>query len=72
MNRQGEVLVATAAEVLAELSHFRAVGSDDPVKTDLELTCLVCGAVVCDIEAGDGLEGLAQIVLDHEHTGRVG
>lgn len=47
------------------LKDFEAVRSDDLVKTDLELTCLVCGTVVCDIEAGDNIGILASVVRDH-------
>lgn len=62
-------LIRTAAEALRELSHFTAAGSGDPAKTDLELTCQVCGARVCDVEAGDGLDVLASAALDHQHAG---
>jgi hypothetical protein len=48
------------------LARFTAEQSDDEVKRDLELTCEACGAVVCDIEAGDSLSSLAGCANDHE------
>lgn len=44
---------------------FEAVASDDAVKTDLELTCLLCAEVVCDIEHGDRLSILLSVAEDH-------
>lgn len=39
--------------------------SDDSVKTDLELTCSLCGKCLCDAEAGDSIEVLASVATDH-------
>lgn len=39
--------------------------SDDPVKSDLELTCNVCGAYVCDAEDRYTLQALALTAADH-------
>lgn len=47
------------------LDRFECLQSDDEVKTDLELTCVDCGEVVCDVEAGDILGVLARTVSDH-------
>lgn len=48
------------------LSGFEARQSADEVKTDPELTCVECGAVVCDIEHGDTLATLVATAIDHE------
>lgn len=42
-----------------------AKASRDPVKVDLELCCTGCGAHLCDIEAGDTLQVLADVADDH-------
>jgi hypothetical protein len=47
------------------LRDFQAVQSDDIVKSDLELTCLRCGEVVCDVEHEDTLETLVNVALNH-------
>ena len=47
------------------LHRFEAKASDDDLKTDLELTCVDCGKVICDIEAGDTLDVLARTADDH-------
>ena len=47
---------------------FETVASDDEVKTDLELTCMRCGGVVCDVEAGDDLHTLVGVATDHLTT----
>lgn len=52
----------------AVLADFEAVRSDDAVKTDLELTCLRCGAHVCDVENGDTLDVLARVAADHSKS----
>jgi hypothetical protein len=44
---------------------FEARQSDDVVKTDLELPCIDCGEVVCDMEHVDSLEVLVSVVLEH-------
>ena len=47
------------------IDQFSARDSDDIVKSDLELTCDFCDAIVCDIEAGDNLLVLVKTALDH-------
>ncbi|WP_431983795.1 hypothetical protein [Streptomyces qinglanensis] len=42
--------------------------SADSVKTDLELTHTGCGERLCDVEAGDTLLMLIEMVADHETT----
>lgn len=37
---------------------FEARQSDDPAKSELELTCIDCGTVLCDVQAGDTLTAL--------------
>ncbi|MBA9005856.1 hypothetical protein [Thermomonospora cellulosilytica] len=44
---------------------FEARQSDDPAKRDLELTCIRCRRVVCDIEHGDSLLVLADTAATH-------
>ena len=44
---------------------FEARQSDDDMKTDLELTCVECGAVLCDVEADDSLGTLLGVAADH-------
>jgi hypothetical protein len=39
--------------------------STDSVKMDLELVCLDCGEHLCDAEAGDRLDILADVADDH-------
>ncbi|WP_336794164.1 hypothetical protein [Gordonia malaquae] len=39
--------------------------SNDPVKTDLELTCDLCGTALCDVEDGDSLNALASTADEH-------
>jgi hypothetical protein len=51
-----------AVNDLDSLAQFSALASDD---TDLELTCDSCGAVVCDIQAGDSLSSLADMADQH-------
>lgn len=56
----------TLSDQLRErLDAFQAVQSDDIVKTDLELTCLRCGEVVCDVEHQDTLLILVDTALTH-------
>lgn len=38
---------------LDPLAQFTALASDDDVKRNLELTCDVCGIVICDIKHDD-------------------
>ena len=52
--------------VLEFLEGFEARQSDDIVKNDLELTCVTCHVVICDIEHGDTLAVLTRTALDHE------
>jgi len=47
------------------MGKFECRQSDDDVKRDLELTCVVCGVHVCDVEAGDMLETLVAVAADH-------
>ena len=47
------------------LGQFRLQASDDPVKTDLELTCQRCGMHVCDVEHGDTLLVLVETAERH-------
>lgn len=47
------------------LHRFDLKQSDDPVKTDLELTCSECGEVLCDVEADDNLGVLATVADNH-------
>lgn len=39
--------------------------SDDPAKRDLEWTCTICGAVLCDVQDGDTLAVLYDTAADH-------
>lgn len=55
----------TTAEALR---NFQARASSDPVKTDLELTCLLCGESVCDIEHEDTLNILVDVAIEHAAT----
>lgn len=48
---------------------FEARRSDDEVKTDLELTCVLCGAVLCDIEHEDTVAVLMRVIDDHDCEG---
>jgi hypothetical protein len=52
------------ADVVA-LQRFEALRSSDDVKTDLELTCIECKAVLCDIEDGDSLATLVRVTTEH-------
>ena len=47
------------------LHRFEARQSDDDLKIDLELTCVDCATVVCDIEQGDTLAVLARTADGH-------
>jgi hypothetical protein len=53
-------------ELKARLEQFQARRSDDPVKTDLELTCIRCDEHLCDIEDADTLRTLVSVALSHE------
>jgi hypothetical protein len=55
----------TIVDVLKRLDQFEAKVSTDEVKRDLELTCLRCGHIVCDVEGGDTLDVLARVALAH-------
>jgi hypothetical protein len=39
--------------------------STDAVKRDLEVTCDLCGVVICDAEDGDSLDLLVGTAADH-------
>jgi hypothetical protein len=47
------------------LHRFECRQSDDDVKTDLELTCVDCGEVLCDVEADDCLAVLVRTADQH-------
>lgn len=47
------------------LENFVCEVSEDSVKSDLELVCRECDAVICDVEAGDSLGLLVRTVSDH-------
>lgn len=47
------------------LADFQLTTSDDDLKRELEVVCLVCGAVVCDAEDGDTLDLLARVDASH-------
>jgi hypothetical protein len=47
------------------LHRFELRQSDDDVKTDLEVTCVDCDAVICDAEHGDTLDLLARTADAH-------
>lgn len=53
-------------EMADALRRFEPRQSDDPVKTDLELTCRECGLVLCDIQPGDDFNILVEMALEHE------
>jgi len=48
-----------------QLNQFTAVASNDPVKRDLELTCIVCKERLCDVEDGDTLSCLVMMAEEH-------
>lgn len=39
--------------------------ADDPVKTELELTCTRCQAYLCDVEPDDDLYVLVSVATEH-------
>lgn len=47
------------------LEEFELVRSDDAVKTDLELICLRCAALICDVQADDTLGVLVRTAVSH-------
>jgi hypothetical protein len=51
------------------LGRFETLQSDDDVKRDLELTCTVCGQVLCDVEDGDELAVLVSAASEHDCPG---
>jgi hypothetical protein len=55
------------SDVDGVLAGFEPRQSSDFVKSDLELTCTGCGAVLCDVESGDPMDTLVRMCLDHEH-----
>lgn len=61
--------VAVTLEDVARTAHilrtFKAVASDDALKHELELTCLVCGERVCAIEHDDTLRSLVFMAENH-------
>ena len=50
---------------MADLSRFEVRVSDDTAKPDPELYCLDCGERLCDVEHGDTLEILVDVVAVH-------
>lgn len=44
---------------------FALVASDDPLQEDLDLTCLLCGAVPCAVQPGDDLATLSTVAQHH-------
>jgi hypothetical protein len=57
--------LAAASDETGIFEGFEARASDDPVKTDLELTHAACGTVLCDIELGDSMSVLAGMMTEH-------
>jgi hypothetical protein len=47
------------------LGEFKTLASDDPVKTDLELTHIPCGGHLCDVEDDDTMLDLLGMVASH-------
>ncbi len=60
--RHADILDAAPA---VNLTEFAARASGDPAKQNLELVHNPCGARLCDIEAGDELEVLADVAQSH-------
>ena len=56
----------------ALLGEFKTLASDDPVKTDLELTHIPCGEHLCDVEDDDSMLDLLGMIASHVcgETGR--
>lgn len=52
--------------ILDALAGIEARLSDDVVKTSLELTCVACDEIICDVEHRDTLSVLASTALDHK------
>jgi hypothetical protein len=50
---------------MADYSNFELRRSSDIVKTDLELTCIDCDAVLCDAQDEDTLAILMDVANDH-------
>lgn len=48
------------------LTNIQLTRSDDPVKTDLEVICLGCGAHLCDAQDGDTLAILVEMAAEHD------
>jgi hypothetical protein len=47
------------------LDDVMLTASDDEVKRDLEVTCLICGAHLCDAQSEDSLTVLVAVAEDH-------
>jgi hypothetical protein len=47
------------------LWQFEARAGADSVKSDLELTCMLCNTVLCDIEHGDTVGTLVEVAKSH-------
>jgi hypothetical protein len=54
-----------AQPLYLELDRVELVASDDGLKSDLEVTCIKCGHVLCDAEHTDSLGTLARIASEH-------
>ena len=47
------------------LDDVTLTASDDPVKTDLEVICLICSEHLCDAQSEDSLAVLVAVAEDH-------
>jgi len=56
------------ADMLDVLGHFTCEQDEDEVQTDLNLVCDHCGTVVCTVEAGDTINLLARVCLEHDRN----
>lgn len=50
---------------LADLERFEVRVPEDELKRDDQLTCTICGAVLCDIEPDDTLATLCRVASTH-------
>lgn len=50
------------------LDNFVCRASSDSVKTDLELTCRKCEEHICDVEDGDSIQVLMDVIENHQCT----
>lgn len=61
--------IETVTSEASRMWRVEARQSDDDVKRDLELTCVDCEQVLCDIEHGDVMGVLINMVEDHNCPG---